>query len=59
MFRNVCLVFCVSDRTCVNVQGSETLASWQANLLFEPFRFEVRNQVIVDCTNLFVCFNFN
>lgn len=24
-----------------NVQGSESLASWQANLLFEPISFEV------------------
>lgn len=33
------------------IQGSETLASWQANLLFEPIQFEVRNQVIDDSIN--------
>lgn len=25
------------------VQGSESLASWQANLLFEPVQFEVNS----------------
>jgi len=26
---------------CYNMQGSETFASWKANLLFEPVKFEV------------------
>jgi len=30
-----------SDAKYVNVQGSESMASWQANLLFEPIQFEV------------------